>query len=212
MRYRKKPGGKPVHTHGNHALELAWTFIPGCILFVLAVMQTGVWSENKYKSEMPDAEAKETVVVQVIGKQFEWHFRYPGSDNTFGTADDITSSGALHVPVNRDVIVRLQTLDVLHSFWLPNLRLKQDLVPGMTIPQWFKVLPGENNENLGKYEIVCAELCGSGHTKMRGQLFVDTEEEFAAWKAKQFEAMGEHLPEKDPNWKYWYQPVQEASK
>jgi len=208
VRYRAKPGGRAMHTHGNHALELAWTFIPGCILFVLAVMQTGVWSENKYLSEMP--EEKEAIVIQVMGKQFEWHFRYPGSDGRFGTADDITSLGAMHVPAGRDVIVRLQTLDVLHSFWLPNLRLKQDLVPGLTIPQWFKVVDTE--ENRGKFEIVCAELCGNGHTKMRAELFVDTEEEFAAWKAQQFEAMGEHLPKKDANWKYWYQPVQEASK
>jgi len=204
VKYRAKPGGKSQHSHGNHALELAWTLIPGCILFVLAVLQTGVWSENKYMSEMPNE--KDAIVVQVLGKQFQWFFRYPGSDGKFGTADDITSSDKLHVPVNRDVIVRLQTIDVLHSFWLPNLRLKQDLVPGLTIPQWFKAL------ETGKYEIVCAELCGSGHTTMRGELFVDTEEEFAAWKAKQFEAVGEHLPEKDPNWKHWYQRVQEASK
>jgi len=204
VRYRAKPGGKSTHTHGSHVLELAWTFIPGAILFVLAVMQTGIWSESKYRTEMPDE--NEALVVQVLGKQFEWHFRYAGSDGEFGTADDITSATTLHVPVNRDVIVRLQTLDVLHSFWLPNLRLKQDLVPGLTIPQWFKAL------ETGEYEIVCAELCGSGHTTMRGELHIHTEEEFAVWKAKQFEAAGEHIPEKDTNWKFWYQPIQEASK
>jgi len=203
VRYRAKPGGKAVHTHGSHALELAWTLIPGCILFVLAVMQTGVWSENKYMTAMPNE--KEAVVVQVLGKQFQWFFRYAGSDGEFGTADDITSADKLHVPVDRDVIVRLQTLDVLHSFWLPNLRLKQDLVPGQTIPQWFKAV------ETGKYEIVCAELCGSGHTTMRGELHVHSAEDFAAWKAKQFEGSGEHIPDKDPNWKYWYAPRQEAS-
>jgi len=206
VKYRRKPGQKAQPMHGNHTLELIWTFIPGVILFVLAVMQTGVWSQNKYKSEMPDPEAKETIVVQVFGKQFEWHFRYPGPDGEFKTADDITSGGELHVPVDHDVIVRLQTKDVLHSFWLPNLRLKQDLVPGLTIPQWFKPI------KTGRYEIVCAELCGAGHTRMRGLLFVQTAEEFEAWKKKQYEKNGEHIADKDENWKFWYQRVQEASK
>ena len=204
VKYRRKPGGKAAHMHGNHTLELVWTFIPGLILFVLAVMQTGVWSDSKYKSAMPDPEAKETVVIQVLGKQFEWHFRYAGPDGKFRTADDITSLGEMHVPVDRDVIVRLQTKDVLHSFWLPNLRLKQDLVPGITIPQWFKAI------KTGRYEIVCAELCGAGHTTMRGVLMIDTDEDFEAWKKKQY--AGEHIPDKDANWKFWYQPSQEASK
>ncbi|MHC4953349.1 MAG: cytochrome c oxidase subunit II [Planctomycetota bacterium] len=205
VKYRAKPGGRAVHTHGNHALELTWTFIPGLILFVLAVMQTGVWSDTKYKSSMPDE--KESIVVQVYGKQFEWHFRYPGEDGEFGNADDIVSATDLHVPVDRDVIVWLQSMDVLHSFWLPNLRLKQDLVPGLIIPQWFHCL------ETGKYEVVCAELCGSGHTTMKGNLIVHTQEKFDAWLKQQKETGGDHIPEKSTIWKFWdgpKKPVQEA--
>jgi cytochrome c oxidase subunit 2 len=149
----------------------------------------------KYKSKMPDrAEALE---VQVLGKQFEWHFRYAGPDREFGTLDDLVSPYHLHVPTDRDVIVHLQTLDVLHSFWLPNVRLKQDLVPGMTIQQWFRVYkPGD-------YEVVCAELCGEGHTKMKADFHVHAPEDFDAWFAGEKAKYGEHRPEEDNNWKHW---------
>jgi cytochrome c oxidase subunit 2 len=197
VKYRAKEGGKAVHSHGNHSLEMLWSIVPGVILFGLAVMQTGSWGDIKYKSAMPSED--DAVVVQVIGRQFEWHFRYPGPDKEFGTTDDVVSPFHLYIPVDRDVIVKLQTLDVLHSFWLPNVRLKQDLVPGMTIPQWFKCV------KTGDYEIVCAELCGSGHTKMKGNLHVLTADEFDAWLAKEKADQGDHVPADDNHWKYWYE-------
>jgi cytochrome c oxidase subunit 2 len=173
LRYRARPGEKAKHTHGSHTLEMVWTFIPGVILFGLAIFQTSTWKEIKFKQSLPDS--KEAFHVQVLGKQFEWLFRYPGADGKFGTDDDIYSNAELHVPVNRKVIVHLQTLDVLHSFWLPNVRLKQDLLPGRTIPQWFECV------KTGTFTIVCAELCGSGHTKMGGHLIVDTPEKTEEW-------------------------------
>jgi cytochrome c oxidase subunit 2 len=196
VKYRAKEGGKAIHSHGNHSLEMLWSIVPGVILFGLAVMQTGSWSQLKYKSAMPDED--QSIVVQCIGRQFEWHFRYPGEDKEFGTADDVVSPFHLYIPVDRDVIVQLQTLDVLHSFWLPNVRLKQDLVPGMTIPQWFKCL------KTGDYEIVCAELCGSGHTKMRGEMHVLSQEDFDAWLKKEKAEQGDHIPADDNHWKSWY--------
>jgi len=199
VRYRAREGGKSVHTHGSHGLELAWTFIPGLILFVLAALQTGTWGGIKYKSQMP-AE-KDAEVIQILGRQFEWRMRYAGPDGVFGTKDDITKLGELHVPVDRHIIVKLRTMDVLHSFWLPNARIKQDLVPGLTIPQWFKLF------KTGTYEIVCAELCGIGHTRMRGVLKVDTQEEYRAWLQSMTDEMKkydvEHEPETDEFWKYW---------
>jgi len=195
VKYRAREGGKAVHSHGNHALELSWTLIPGTILFILAVMQTGSWSDLKYKSAMPDPD--EALHVQVMGRQFEWRFRYAGEDRQFGTLDDVISPFHMYIPVDRDIIVHLQTQDVLHSFWLPNVRLKQDLVPGMTIQQWFKCL------KTGDYEIVCAELCGSGHTKMKADLHVMEPDAFEAWLAKEKEAQGEHRPEEAGYWKFW---------
>jgi cytochrome c oxidase subunit II len=133
LRFRAKEGGKAVYTHGNHKLEMAWTIVPGIILFLLAVLQLGIWKDIKVTR--PDM--KTGLVVEVLAKQFEWHFRYAGPDGKFGTEDDVVTTNHLHVPVNTNVTVLLRSQDVLHSFFLPNIRLKQDTVPGLTIPQWF---------------------------------------------------------------------------
>ncbi|MHC4547417.1 MAG: cytochrome c oxidase subunit II [Planctomycetota bacterium] len=199
VKYRAREGGRAVHSHGHHALELAWTFIPGLILFCLAVFQTGTWGMIKFKSGFPDESDPNVEVVQVFGKQFEWRFRYRGPDGKFGTEDDAVKVAEMHVPVNRPVVVQLQTRDVLHSFWLPNARLKQDLMPGYTIRQWFEIT------KTGRYPIICAELCGSLHTTMKGTLVVETEEEYQAWLKKQGELSFPHIPEQDDIWKFWRQ-------
>ncbi len=204
VKYRARDGGKASHTHGHHTLELIWTFIPGLILFCLAVFQTGTWGEIKLMANMPRADDPDVFTVQVYAKQFEWHFRYPGPDKTFGTNDDITSRTTdLHVPVHTKVLCQLRTRDVLHSFFLPNVRLKQDLLPGHMIPQWFEVTV------TGNFEIMCAELCGTGHTKMRGNLIVHTREELDAWLAEEL-AKSMKFGGKDfddvnssPHWYFW---------
>ena len=203
VKYRARDGGKASHTHGHHTLELIWTFIPGLILFCLAVFQTGTWGDIKLMANMPRADDPDVFTVQVYAKQFEWHFRYPGPDKTFGTNDDITKPEELHVPVNTKVLCQLRTRDVLHSFFLPNVRLKQDLLPGHMIPQWFEVTV------TGNFEIMCAELCGTGHTKMRGNLIVHTREELDAWLAKElaksmkFGGKDFDNVRKSPHWYFW---------
>lgn len=195
LRYRAKDGRRAVHTHGSHKLELAWTFVPGVILFALAVFQTGTWGDIKFQSKFPND--PNALHVRVMGRQFEWLFWYPGKDREFRTADDIVGRGEMHVPVNRNVFVHLQTMDVLHSFWLPNVRLKQDLLAGQTIRQWF------NCVRTGKFPIVCAELCGLGHTTMAGTLVVDTEAEFDAWQARMLADYGPQDVTKDQYLKHW---------
>jgi cytochrome c oxidase subunit 2 len=191
LRYRARPGGKAVYTHGNHRLEMIWTLTPGAILFWLALYQTGTWKTVKIDKPPP----KDGLVVQVLAKQFEWNLRYAGPDGKFGTEDDVTTINWLHVPVDTNVTVLLRSQDVLHSFFLPNMRLKQDTVPGLTISQWFRVLPGKTTEeerarrkargdaNAEKfeYEIACAELCGILHTQMRGFVRVHSREDFWKW-------------------------------
>ena len=102
------------------------------------------------------------MTVEVTGRQFEWRLRYPGPDGSFDTPDDLFSVNELHVPVNEDILVQLKSADVLHDFFLPNLRVKQDAVPGMKIPVWFRATEE------GVFDLVCAELCGWGHYKMKG--------------------------------------------
>jgi len=199
VKYRARDDGarRSVHTHGSHTLELVWTFIPGLILFCLAVFQTGTWGSIKFKSEMPSEDDPNVEVVQVFGMQFEWNFRYRGADGDFGTEDDVVKKAELHVPANRPVLVKLQTRDVLHSFWLPNSRLKQDLLPGQTITQWFEIT------KTGDWPIVCAELCGNLHTTMKGRIYAHEEADFQAWLTEQGKKTFPHIPAEDDIWKFW---------
>jgi cytochrome c oxidase subunit 2 len=163
---------RPKFTHGSHNLEVVWTILPAATLLFIAIYQMNAWAEVKIeKPNIP-------VTVQVTARQFEWRLRYPGPDGVIGTRDDIHTVNDLHVPVDTNILIDLQSMDVLHSFFLPNLRLKQDAVPGSTIPVWFQA------KEIGAYDLVCAELCGWGHYKMKGRLTVESAEDFAAWQKK----------------------------
>jgi cytochrome c oxidase subunit 2 len=187
--YRRKPGVKAKHTHGNHTVELIWTVTPAAILVFLAVYQMGLWSEVK-ASGAPSGRTGRSVKAQIIARQYEWHFRYPGKDEKFGTDDDLITEGALVVPVNSVVEIEQRAMDVIHSFYLPNLRFKQDVVPGLHTKLWFQptklsaerkpiqVVKNEPPMVLDYWDIVCAELCGSGHTGMAARLYVVTDAEY----------------------------------
>jgi len=167
--YRHREGRRATYSHGNTALEITWTVIPAVILLVLSFMSVSSWS--RIKAHAPPSDFQ----VQVAAKQFNWEIVYPGPDGKFGTPDDFQIDNDIHVPVNKVVHVILQSKDVIHSFFLPNLRLKQDAVPGRDILVWFEATKP------GKYELPCAELCGFGHSGMRGWLYVDTPEEYEKW-------------------------------
>ena len=167
--YRERPGRRATYTHGNTSLEIIWTIIPAAILIVLSFMSVSTWA--KVKRHAPDSDFE----LQVAAKQFNWDVVYPGADGKFGTDDDVKFDNDLHVPVNKVVRIQLSAKDVIHSFFLPNLRLKQDAVPGRTILVWFEATKP------GKYEIPCAELCGFGHSGMKGWLHVHTPEDYKKW-------------------------------
>ena len=167
--YRRKEGRRAVYSHGNTTLEIIWTIVPAAILIVLSFMSVSTWA--KVKRHAPDSDFE----LQVAAKQFNWEVVYPGPDGKFNTEDDVKFDNDLHVPVNKVVRVYLSSKDVIHSFFLPNLRLKQDAVPGRTILVWFEATKP------GKYELPCAELCGFGHSGMKGWLYVHTPEEYAKW-------------------------------
>ena len=169
FRYRDRPGRKATYTHGNTTLEIVWTAIPAMILAVLALISRSTWAEIKETQPPSDFE------IQVEAKQFNWEIAYPGPDGKLDTPDDVHMDNDFHVPVNKVVRVRLKSKDVIHSFFVPNFRLKQDAVPGHSIPVWFKATKP------GKYEVPCAELCGFGHSGMRGWVYVDTPEAYDAW-------------------------------
>jgi cytochrome c oxidase subunit 2 len=175
VRYRHREGRRALYIHGSRRLELVWTIIPALILFSLALYQRSTWL--KAKQGFPDE--TQAVVIRVFPEQFEWYVQYPGPDGVFDTEDDIVPPvNVLHVPVNKPVLLLLESRDVIHSFFVPELRIKQDAVPGMTTRAWFQAT------KTGRYEIACAELCGLGHYRMRGFLTVETPEEFQAWLAE----------------------------
>lgn len=176
IKYREQPGRRAVYSHGNTTLEIIWTVIPAAILIVLSFMSVNTWA--KIKRNVPPTDFE----IQVTAKQFNWEVLYPGPDGKLGTDDDIKFDNDMHVPVNKVVRIHLTASDVIHSFFIPNLRFKQDAVPGRVIPGWFEA------KKPGKYELPCAELCGFGHSGMKGWLHVHTAEDYQKWAAENLAA------------------------
>lgn len=182
-KYRAKPGdesdGKPIH--GNTRLEIAWTVIPTIIVLFGAGYSWIVLDEI-------EAEAADQMPLHVTGQQFKWTFEYP--EEMVGSGDTAAplTSDELHVPVDRQLAVTVEALDVLHSFWVPEWRIKRDLVPsgagGDEIDDTFVVTPNEE----GTFSLVCTELCGLGHSTMRATVVVESEEEFEQWVSEQAQA------------------------
>jgi cytochrome c oxidase subunit 2 len=177
IRYRRRPGHKAVYLEGHAGLEWLWTGGTFLTLVVLVLLSRPVWVAVKGRT-MPDDPS--AVTIRVIGKQFNWGMVYPGPDGRFDTPDDIRMENELHVPVDTDVWLVLLSEDVIHSFFVPQFRLKQDMVPGREIPVWFRAT------RTGTYEIACAELCGFGHTTMRGWVHVLSSGDYAAWRKRQW--------------------------
>jgi cytochrome c oxidase subunit 2 len=198
-RYRASREGSATHSEGNLRLELGWALITAAVFVTLAVYGERVWA--KLYLTPPPANALE---IEVTGQQFVWNFRYPGADLKFGATDprlyndednsptsrpgplgidvkdaagrdDLVSVGVVVVPEGRPVKLILRSKDVTHSFFVPELRVKQDAVPGMTINIQF------NATREGRFEIACAELCGIGHHRMRAFLEVRSQAEFEKW-------------------------------
>ncbi len=164
--FKAKPGdmsdGAPIH--GNTRLEVIWVTIPFILVSALAIYGWIV---------LDDIEAKQPneLVVDVRGQQFAWDFTYPGEGKV--------KSNQLYLPVNRPIEFRVTTDDVLHSFWVPEFRLKTDTVPGLTTK--FRTTPNKT----GTFNVVCAELCGIGHSTMRNTVRVLPTEEFDSWVSEQ---------------------------
>ncbi|MCY4570764.1 MAG: cytochrome c oxidase subunit II [Candidatus Poribacteria bacterium] len=172
IKYRHQEGKKADYIEGSTTLEIVWTAATTVIVFGLAMLSYPQWNNIKSPTQFPE---NPDVVVQVSGKQFNWDMTYPGPDNEFGTDDDLELENELHVPVNAVVHIRLTSVDVIHSFFVPQLRLKQDSLPNRFINVWFEATKA------GRYEIPCAELCGFGHSGMLGYLNVHTQENYDAW-------------------------------
>jgi len=185
-----------AYTHGNNKLEITWTLLTAVLFIGLNFMSGSIWASERFRPAVSNA-----VQVEVTGMQFAWYFRYPGPDGKFGATkaelqdptagseaaigldnndpaskDDVVA-GVMYVPVNREVEVILRAEDVIHSFFVPAMRFKQDAVPGIAIHMHFTPI------STGDYEIACSQLCGLGHYKMHGILRVVSQEDFDKWLA-----------------------------
>ncbi len=180
IKYRRRDGRKAFYTHGSKRLEVMWTAVPAVTMVVLGIYSGRIWADIKARDSAP----RGALTLGVAAKQFEWNVTYPGADGELETEDDFTVRNQLHIPAGEPVVVRLTSEDVIHSFFIPELRVKQDAMPGMMIPVWFEATePGE-------LEIGCAELCGLGHYRMRASVTVHEPEAFRAWMAERSAGAG----------------------
>ncbi len=197
IRFRQRPGhaADPVLTHSKFPkfVEIGVVLFEAFLLIGLAYP---AWS--RLRTEFPKPE--DSTVIRIVAQQFLWNIHYPGRDNIFGRTDpklvsdsnplgldfndphakdDLVTPNQLHFPVNKPVLAHLTSKDVIHSFFIPVLRVKQDAVPGISIPIYWKA------KQTGQFEIACAQLCGNGHTIMRGFVSIDTPEQFKIWIKEQ---------------------------
>jgi len=163
--FRRKKGetGDGEHIEGNTPLEIAWTVVPLLIVLVFAYM--GAYSLGDINRVDPDA-----LVINVKAQQWVWTFEYP----EYGII-----SKELHLPVNQQVVLKMQSTDVIHSFWVPEFRVKQDVVPGRVTD--YRITP----TLIGDYKVRCAELCGSSHYSMESPVIVDSQADYNAWIKEQ---------------------------
>lgn len=171
FRYRARDGQRATYTHGSDRLEVSWTVFTAAVVVFLGIWGGDVWAEIKGEEAFPE----DAVELSVSAKQFEWNVTYPGADEVLGTDDDFTMRNDLRVPVDEPVVVNLTAEDVIHSFFLPYLRVKQDVVPGMTTRTWFVAT------DTAHIQLACAELCGLGHYRMRADVEIVPGEEFRRW-------------------------------
>ncbi|MEO6324565.1 MAG: cytochrome c oxidase subunit II, partial [Thermoanaerobaculia bacterium] len=188
--YREKPGHRAFYTHGTDRKSFAITGALAALVFFTIDMRLVQISQKDIKEYLFNwPTSADTVRVEVYGQQWAWNIRYAGPDGVFNTADDVVTLNDMRVPVGRPVMVNLKSKDVIHSFYLPNFRLKHDSNPGYVTRTWFQA------KEAGNFEIACSQMCGWAHYKMRGELKVLPAADFDTWMK---ESQGDALRRFDP--------------
>jgi cytochrome c oxidase subunit 2 len=179
--YSQKRHKKAFYTHGNEKKHLLITAFIGLGVFLSVDMVITKVSSRDIKEvfwNFPE-DSEELIKVQVYAQQWAWNFRYAGRDGEFNTADDVVLLNDLVVPVGKKVMVQMTSKDVIHSFYLPNVRLKADAIPGRFAKLWF------DTNKVGEYEVACAEMCGIHHYLMKAKMTVLSQEDYDSWKNEQ---------------------------
>ena len=198
--FGRKRSGPADYFEKNNRWEFLWTSAAAALFLGLTLMGYSAWAEVRFDSARANRDA-DALEIEVVAQQFVWNFRYTGADGRFGPSEprliddsignpvgvdrdhpdgvDDFISARLVVPVNREITLLLKAKDVLHNFFVPELRIKMDTVPGLIGRLPFKA------DTLGQYEIACSELCGLGHYRMRAYLEVVEQDRYEAWVAEQ---------------------------
>lgn len=212
-RFPHDPARRAQYTEGNLLFETVWTLVPGVILLYLTFAQIPAWSKVTYANERPTADQ----VVTVTARQWEWRLRYhdaarlPGNPRRWADSpaiSDLVIPNELHTWKGAKVALYLKTQDVLHSFFLPNFRRKQDILPGKTMAIWIEAIESNVVHNKEKnaweidsaphktWEIACAELCGGRHYAMRGLVYVHPDKaDYEAWLKAELTKQRSYAPE-----------------
>ena len=181
-RFRARDGVKPQYVTGKEPHLKRWINIPHFLILicdiVIIVAAVKVWVH--IKQTLPPADD----TVRVMSQQWAWTFQHSGLDAKLDTADDVWTSDTLHVAEGRTYHFILESRDVLHSFFVPAFRLKQDAIPGRAITGWFKPT------RTGTFDVLCAEICGIGHGVMGGKVVIDSPDQHAAWVQQHSVAAG----------------------
>jgi cytochrome c oxidase subunit II len=192
IKFRQTNASKVIHVHGAHKISstIEWG-VAGVEFLLLFAFSIPFWAVHQ--AGMPAG--KNIMEVKVVAQQFAWNVRYAGPGGKFGRAsarflndnpmgldpndpdnkNNITTMNQIYLPINKTVIIRLTSKDVIHSFGVPAMRVKQDVIPGMITSTWF------TPNKLGQYEIACSQLCGIGHYRMRGLINVVSQSDFDQW-------------------------------
>jgi cytochrome c oxidase subunit II len=175
LRFRRRDGVRAAWLPAETLVSNLFVLVPVAVVLVcdlyIESKASPVWTH--VKEDIP----KGDMTVRVTARQFMWLFTYPGPDGVLGTDDDIVVPNEMHVPRDRTIRLQLESTDVLHSFFVAAFRLKQDVVPGRSIPAWF------NATQDGTFEIACSQICGSSHGVMGGKVVVQSPEAYEAWIA-----------------------------
>lgn len=176
FRYRRRADRPAAYVKGDRKRQTAWILIP-CVA-ILGFDLFIDYSSARVWEEMKQTQPRHDLLIRIEGRQWSWTLTHPGADGRLDTADDIVAMNEIHVPQGSVVRFELRSADTLHSLWIPELRLKQDAVPGRTFTGWFEAT------RPGTYGVLCAELCGVAHGMMRGTMTVLSPEEYRTWLAE----------------------------
>lgn len=175
--HRERKGHKALYDHGVSKKHLVFTAaLAGAIFFGVdgtALVHSADDIANGF-FKFPDKDPN-ALDIEVYGQQWAWNFRYAGPDGKFNTPDDVITLNEMHVPLDRPVYLKIKSKDVIHSFYLPNFRVKQDAMPGSITRLWFEA------KKPGHFEIGCAQHCGANHYKMRGWITIESQQDYDQW-------------------------------